>query len=192
MADDKPFWNYWLNLAEVPLEAAVCLSLDFNPNILKELKYDERYLPSERIKLLQHFTFRYRTRLDAANTHIKAHSLKAKYDQFKREYHLDLADFRQWGEHLPVPFDFPEQFPKPKTAPVALPAATNNANNKPLNPKREKTLLRIIRALDGLAELPERGAAKEVVAKLQGLGFNSPDDDTVRDVLNEARNLEAD
>ena len=63
---------------------------------------------------------------------------------------------------------------------------------KPLFPKREKTLLRIIRALDALAELPERGAAAEVVAKLQGLQFQSPGDDTVREVIAQARSLEVD
>ena len=71
-------------------------------------------------------------------------------------------------------------------------SAEQSALEKPLFPKREKTLLRIIRALDALAELPERGAATEVVAKLQGLMFQSPGDDTVRDVIAQARNLEAD
>ena len=73
-----------------------------------------------------------------------------------------------------------------------LNTASGPDGNKPLFPKREKTLLRIIRALDALAELPDRGAAAEVVAKLQGLQFQSPGDDTVRDVLAQARNLEVD
>ena len=69
---------------------------------------------------------------------------------------------------------------------------TEALSHKPLSVKREKTLLRIIRALDVLAELPERGAATEIVAKLQGLEFQSPGDDTVRDVITQARNLEVD
>ncbi|MHB8446592.1 MAG: hypothetical protein ACYC9P_01500 [Rudaea sp.] len=107
---------------------------------------------------------------------------------------MSLATFRRWGESLPVPFTFPEEFPEPplKAAQAKTPLITNSAENRQLNPKREKTLLRIICALGALAELPQRGAAKEVTAKLQGLGFRSPDDDTVRDVINEARNLEPD
>ena len=61
-----------------------------------------------------------------------------------------------------------------------------------MTPKREKTLLRIIRALDALAELPERGATIEICTKLEGLGFDGPRDDTVREVLKAARALDSD
>lgn len=61
-----------------------------------------------------------------------------------------------------------------------------------MTPKREKTLLRIIRALDALAELPDRGATVEICTKLEGLGFDGPRDDTVREVLKAARALDSD
>jgi hypothetical protein len=194
MTSDHPAWRYWLNLAEVQLEEAICLSLNFTPKILDEWKSSEHFVPGHRLALLEHFAVHYKARLDAARTHIKTHKLTARYDQFVQKYLVSLADFREWGESLPFPLIFPEEFPKPQPkAALAEPSpATNTPDCKPLNPKREKTLLRIIRALDALAELPDRGAANEVVAKLQGLGFCSPDDDTVRSVIGEARKLEPD
>ncbi len=192
MAAEKPLWKYWLNLAEVTLEEAVCLSLDFEPSILDVL--EERYIPVNIADTVNRFRVHFVSRRDAARTHIRARNLKARYNSPKGKYFVSLADFRNWGASLPHPFTFPDEFPlpPPKVAPAEPALVIDNANNKPLNPKREKTLLRIIRALDALAELPERGAAKEVVAKLQGLGFRSPDDDTIRDVIGEARKLEPD
>ena len=61
-----------------------------------------------------------------------------------------------------------------------------------LTSRREKSLLRIIRALDVMAKLPERGAAPVVELQLQELGFGGPSDETIRKVLAEARALEPD
>lgn len=61
-----------------------------------------------------------------------------------------------------------------------------------MDPRREKSLLRIIRALDKMAKLPDRGAASSVVKQLDELGFNGPDDDAVRKVIAAARALDAD
>lgn len=61
-----------------------------------------------------------------------------------------------------------------------------------LTPKREKTLLRIIRALDVMANLPMRGPASSVLQQVEELGFNGPSDDTIREVLKAARELEPD
>ncbi len=79
--------------------------------------------------------------------------------------------------------------------PDELPDATGTArraNDRPLGERERTNLLRIIRALDVMARLPERGAATNVQAQIQALGFNGPGDDTVRDVLKAARALEAD
>lgn len=73
------------------------------------------------------------------------------------------------------------------------PAPAQSASTEKLLGGRERAnLLRIIRALDVMANLPERGAATSVQAQIQALGFNGPGDDTVRDVLKAARALEAD
>ncbi|MBS0556997.1 MAG: hypothetical protein JSR27_06235 [Proteobacteria bacterium] len=192
MTGDKPDWDYWLNLAEVPLEDAICLSLGYSPRILVEL--DELYVRADRAQILRTFSANFAARHQAARTHITVGNLEARFNSSKDKYFVSLVDFRDWAQSLPLPFTFPEEFPKPtpKAAPAETSTAADSADSRPLNPKREKTLLRIIRALDALSELPERGAAKEVVAKLQGLGFRSPDDDTIRDVIGEARKLEPD
>jgi hypothetical protein len=61
-----------------------------------------------------------------------------------------------------------------------------------LDPRREKSLLRVIRALDVMAKLPKRGAATPVEKQLQELGFVGPNDETVRAILDEARELKPD
>lgn len=75
---------------------------------------------------------------------------------------------------------------------AATSVASTYIDDRPINAKREKTLLRIIRALDAMAKLPNRGAATSIVQQLQELGFDSPDDDTVRGVITAARKLEKD
>jgi hypothetical protein len=57
----------------------------------------------------------------------------------------------------------------------------------PLGRQRERSLLRMIRALEALADLEQRTATNDVCLKLQGLGFDSPKEDTVREILQAAR-----
>jgi hypothetical protein len=64
--------------------------------------------------------------------------------------------------------------------------------DKPLDERERGSLLRIIRALDVMAKLPERGAAPSVEAQLQSLGFSRPGDSTIRKVIEQARALEPD
>ncbi|MBU8978167.1 hypothetical protein JI752_018625 [Lysobacter sp. MMG2] len=58
-----------------------------------------------------------------------------------------------------------------------------------LDARREKSLLRVIRALDVMARLPKRGAAAAIEAQIQALGFVGPNDETIRKILEEARGL---
>lgn len=182
MAHDKPVWRYWLNLAEVPLEDAICLSLNVEPSILQQL--DEEYLSADRAEMLKTFRPHFIARRDAARTHIRASALPARYDQFKKAHMVRLPDFRLWGEGLPAPFTFPEEFPKPPPAPksVAIEAPAKNESS----PRNENANLRIIAAM--LALLRDQ----------DGRGF--PSDAKVIDVLVEKygaadgvskRNLEA-
>ena len=191
---EKLDWSYWINLAEVRLETAVCLSMGCDPTILDESA--DSYVQADHLLKLQVFKIEFSRRLTIAESHINGGSLAARRSDggFGRNWLLNLASFRRWGESLPAPFDFPKEFPKPApfVAPPQISAATSSSGSKPLNSKREKTLLRIIRALDALAELPERGAAQQVAAKLQGLGFRSPNDDAIHGVIKQARSLEPD
>ena len=66
-------------------------------------------------------------------------------------------------------------------------------NESTLADARERgSLLRIVRSLDVMANLPDRGAASAIELQLQQLGFGSPKEATIRKILDEARKLEAD
>lgn len=58
-----------------------------------------------------------------------------------------------------------------------------------MDPRREKSLLRVIRALDAMNKLPARGAAGSILLQLEQLGFSGPDEETVRKIIKEARSL---
>jgi hypothetical protein len=61
-----------------------------------------------------------------------------------------------------------------------------------LDPRERRSLLRIIRALDVMAQLPPRGAASSVESQIQQLGFAGPGEETIRKLIDEARALAPD
>ena len=75
---------------------------------------------------------------------------------------------------------------------TATTSATNKADDDSVGTRRLNSYLRIIRALAVMAKLPERGAAMSVQSELETLGFTSPKDTTIRDILAEARGLAPD
>ncbi|WP_143525949.1 hypothetical protein [Rhodanobacter sp. C05] len=110
-------------------------------------------------------------------------------------HHEDLAfvtqaDVRQWLrtiDHTDAFFFLadPNHWPDVnKTASVVI--------DKPLATHERSNMLRIIRALDVMAKLPDRGPTSSVMKQLQELGFARPSDDTIRRVITEARALEKD
>lgn len=74
--------------------------------------------------------------------------------------------------------------------PVPQPLA--DGVEKPQDPRERTSMLRIIRALIKMAELPDKGATAGVEAQLQQLGFTSPKEAAVRKLLKEARTLQPD
>ena len=68
----------------------------------------------------------------------------------------------------------------------------SNAGEKPLDERERGSLLRIIRALDAMANLPTRGAATSIETQLQQLGFSKPSEATIRKLIEQARALEPD
>lgn len=76
--------------------------------------------------------------------------------------------------------------------PVHIPRDTEATQSKSLDGRREKSLLRIIRALDVMAGLPKRGAATAIEAQVRQLGFDGPNDDTIRGIIEEARAMAMD
>ncbi len=65
-------------------------------------------------------------------------------------------------------------------------------NERTAGEPRSATMLRIIRALVALTEMPDRRAVSKIVTKLEELGFRGPGKDTVRSILESARELEVD
>ena len=63
--------------------------------------------------------------------------------------------------------------------------------DKPLDARERTTLMRIIRALEVMASLPNRGAASSVQKQLEEIGFTSPGNATIRRTLEQARALDA-
>jgi len=61
-----------------------------------------------------------------------------------------------------------------------------------LGERARTSLLRIIRALDKMADLPHRGPSSSIEEQLQKLGFMSPKEAVIRDVIKQARELELD
>jgi hypothetical protein len=142
MAYPKPGWRHWLNLAEVPLDDAICLSLDVEPTILQQP--DERYIRADAAQTFETFRLHFISRRNAAQSHIRASNLPASYDRRKETYLVRLMEFRQWGESLPAPFDFPEEFPK---SPAPEPVAANAQAKSEPSPRNENANLRIIAAM---------------------------------------------
>ena len=61
-----------------------------------------------------------------------------------------------------------------------------------IDERERASLLRIIRALDVMANLPTRGAATSIETQLQQLGFSKPSEATIRKLIEQARALEPD
>ena len=72
---------------------------------------------------------------------------------------------------------------------VFVPVDEAPDNVDEIDPRKEKSLLRIVRALDVMANLPQRGAATSIQLQLEKLGFSGPNDDTIQKILKEARAL---
>lgn len=110
-------WGYWANLADVESCDACILSCEFDPRIISG-----NTLP-------QYLSDKLKRRSSIVDSHIKAHTLPiARYhhDYTKGSnfpVYVRLGDFRAWGEALPAPFTFPDEFPKAATPEPAAPAA---------------------------------------------------------------------
>lgn len=94
--------------------------------------------------------------------------------------------------------NFPDSFPAPLLAAVRKRAAIQSdgpvvtTGEAPLRSDTRTNLLRVIRALYEKANFPEREAVGTVTQMIESLGFNGPKDDTVRNILDAARNLQPD
>ncbi|MDR7134402.1 hypothetical protein J2X06_001586 [Lysobacter niastensis] len=117
MTEATSIWSYWGNVATVRLEAAVLLSCGIDPRGKDETEI--RQLPFAN------------ARYQIARSHIQDGTLPTYATVEDRHYvrgfstGVKLAEFRAWGESLPSPFTFPDEFPKaakPEPAASAAPA----------------------------------------------------------------------
>jgi len=65
--------------------------------------------------------------------------------------------------------------------------------DKPIDPRKQTSLLRVVRALSKMAKLPDEGAAVAIQKQLEEIGFgNGPKEAAIRRILDEARSLDLD
>lgn len=76
-------------------------------------------------------------------------------------------------------------------AKIGGPATGSVAPDQPLRTRERNNLLRLIRALDAMnpKPLPQKGYAESIRAKLDQLGLTAVSDDTIRQVIEDARKL---
>jgi hypothetical protein len=77
-----------------------------------------------------------------------------------------------------------------RVAELGVAANAPQTDERPVDERERTSLLRVIRALDVTAKLPERGAASSVEKQLQELGFDGPHEATIRKIIRDARALE--
>lgn len=189
-----PNWQYWCNLADVELLQAVELSLNLEPGWLCGAGV---YCEEIHGKL----PIAVKMRRDIASSHVTAGTLACERRLLPTNefpFHgsqlecVVLTEFRKWGESLPVPFTFPDGFPRAAQSESDSARYIANNESETANPRERASMLRIIRALGVMAKLPERGASASVEWQLQELGFASPKEATIRALLREAAALRSD
>lgn len=114
-------WSYWTNLASVEFLDACILSMGREPQFIRphlQIKDSERRLPPGLVvpDWLQFDKEVFRRRSEIARSHL-GKALPSYYTEGFGDYNVRLTEFRAWGEALPVPFDFPDDFPRARLLP---------------------------------------------------------------------------
>lgn len=146
----KPEWTYWKNLAVVRIDDAIVLSCDIDPGW-----HGDRKSISEVCR-----------RKSIVESHLAAKSLQTQ-EPYKRvsgdagDRLVTLSEFRRWGESLPSPLAFADEFPEALQRQMA-------ESSKPMDTREKTTLLCIIGALakEARLDISEPYKAGEVIAKL--------------------------
>lgn len=174
---NTPDWNYWKNLAAVPLREAVALSCNVDHASVKSFRMGLNvYSPPENSSVEKRerrqrerkeerkLVGEYENRLNIAGSHVEAGTLQTEKNNnvsgVLGDRLVQLSVFREWGESLSLPFSFPDEFPLAAQTKDAgqLPTegiATSQVepNDKPLDPRERASLLCIIGALAKEAKL---------------------------------------
>lgn len=107
-------WSYWSNLDVVDYKAACILSRGFEPR-----KVDRSVFPQE---LLTEFERRQAVAASHLGKSLPAYLTSSDAHHERNASGVKLVDFRVWGESLPMPFTFPETFPRAAAQEPAAPS----------------------------------------------------------------------
>lgn len=115
-------WSHWTNLATVEFLDACILSMGREPSFIRPhlmIKDSERRLPPGLVvpDWLQFDKEVFRRRAEIVRSHLGNALPSYSTEGDGRDFNVRLTEFRAWGEALPVPFDFPDDFPRLPAAP---------------------------------------------------------------------------
>lgn len=179
-----PTWSVWLNVPEVAIWEAVALSLNIDPDRVKHNAHSfmaEEHLFDESKEFDDRITVA--TRNAGQALRLSTNSLVDT-----TENKVSLPGFSQWastiGWHMPDEMLTLENVIPPNARDAANP-------DKTLGNRERTNLLRIIRALAEMQNLPAKGYAESMRTQLDKLGIAAPSDDTIRKAISAARDLDS-
>lgn len=111
-------WAYWANLATVELLDACILSMGLEPQAVRaqlSIENSENMVPVDRAAagwLPLEFLAELKRRFQIAKSHLSEALPHHRTAGDTERSYVRLTEFRAWGEALPVPFDFPDDFPR--------------------------------------------------------------------------------
>ena len=115
-------WDHWANLATVEFLDACILSMGREPSFIRPhlmIKDSERRLPPGLAvpEWLQFDKEVFRRRAEIVRSHLGKALPAYSTEGDGRDFNVRLTEFRAWGEALPVPFNFPDDFPGVRAVP---------------------------------------------------------------------------
>jgi hypothetical protein len=149
-------WSFWGNMATIPLDYACLLSLNITP-----LSEEARLCRDE-----CHF------RGAIAVNHITDGTLPFIKGPGKHDFDVRPVEFRTWGESLPVPFTFPDEFPRAQTA-TLVDAPADDARSMSAYPEELRAAIEAFEAVHG-DEAATRSKTPKAALK-EWLETNRPD-----------------
>lgn len=111
-------WSYWANLATVELLDACILSMGLEPQAVRaqlSIENSESMVPVDRAAagwLPLEFLAELKRRAQIAKSHLSEALPHCRTAGDDEKSYVRLTEFRAWGEALPVPLDFPDDFPR--------------------------------------------------------------------------------
>ena len=111
-------WSYWANLATVELLDACILSMGLEPQAVRaqlSIENSESMVPVDRAAagwLPLEFLAELKRRAQITKSHLSEALPHCRTAGDDEKSYVRLTEFRAWGEALPVPLDFPDDFPR--------------------------------------------------------------------------------